>query len=377
MQPKSRLKTLIPVFFALLLVGVYVIYGDAFDCWDFRNNLWGPAYLITQHQSPYKVDQLFDLGNAVWMPMAIGLFFPLGFLSLQQASNLWFVFNLIWLLLIVWISSETRHPKIFLVAMAVLLFLIFPPSVTHLWSGQITILLSLLFLIIGIWGDEMPAFLLAGLMALSLSKPQLAVLVIPGYLIYRIKKYGIQKTIRLILYLVAWILILTIPLFLAYPRWFPDFLFALNQNPSWAHPSSLRFLTNTIPDFSQAIWTVFAISLFIVNVWLWITMPARIAVFWSLALTVLVTPYVWTWDFVMLLPLFIYSLFQAKEKLSFGILITGYIICWLLITNMKSRGLVNESLFWWIPWVLMSFIIFSKLVKHGSGSRLDQPGLNA
>lgn len=371
MKSRHGIKNLTIIFPALLLIGVFVIRNAAFSGWDFRNNLWGPAYLLTQNQSPYRVEQLFELGNAVWMPMVIGLFFPLGFLPLQQASNLWFVFNLIWLFLIVWICSDGRRPSIVLVGVSVL-FLVFPPAVAHLWLGQITILITLILLMLGVWGDGMPVFFLAFLMALSLVKPQLSILVLPGFIVYRIKRYGFRKTIRLMIYLALWMLLLIVPLFLAYPSWIPDFIFALKQNPSWAHPSSLAFLVNTIPGMGKAIWILLAAAMAALNIWLWIAMPAHKAVYWSMALTVLITPYVWTWDFVMLLPLFISSLFQAKSKLSLGILVGGYFICWLWVTSLKAQDIVNESIFWWVPWVFLSFIILSKLVKPGSGSTLAQ-----
>src|ERR1041384_5969417 len=109
MHIQRRFIILAAVILVLILLGLFVIRSTAFTCWDFRNNLWGPSFLLTHGQSPYRVSTLFELGNAVWMPMVIGLFFPLGFLTLQQASNLWFVFNLIWILLIVWISSGSRR----------------------------------------------------------------------------------------------------------------------------------------------------------------------------------------------------------------------------------------------------------------------------
>lgn len=346
-----------------LLLVLFVVRSEAFSCWDFRNNLWGPAYLLVHQQSPYRVDLLFDLGNAVWMPMAIGVFFPLGFLSLQQASNLWFVFNLIWFLLLLWISCGSRRPAIYLFGLAILLGFLFPPSVTHLWTGQISILITLIFLTIGRWNDRIPPLLLAALMALGLSKPQLAVLVLPGFLIYRLKESGWRQAAQLVVYLAGSILLFTVPLFLAYPDWFPDFLVALQKNPSWAQPSSLSFLRSAVPQMGGWIWIGLALILFAVNIWLWLALPVRDAVYWSLALTPLVSPYIWTWDFVMILPLCISHLFQAKAKASLAILLGGYAACWGLMTTMKLRGEVSESLFWWVPWCLLAIILASRYLK--------------
>jgi hypothetical protein len=353
-------------FFACIILIPLILFvtDSAFlSCWDFRNNLWGPTYLLTHGQSPYRVDKLFELGNAVWMPMVVGLFFPLGFLTLQQASNLWFMFNLICILLIVWMSSGSRRPPMLLFAVAIFLSLLFPPMISHLWLGQISIFVTLVFMGIAIWNDSMPLPLLGALMAASLPKPQLTIFVLPGFLIYRIKKYGVQKTIQLLASFVGCIVALTLPLFLAYPNWIPDFILELQKNPSWDHPSSLNFLRNAMPGFGTAIWIILALTLFIINIRLWMTLSNRHAIYWSLALTLLITPYIWTWDFVMILPLFISSLFEAKTRLSLGILLGGYLVCWGLIANLKIHDQVNDSLFGWVPWLLVVIIIVSKHLK--------------
>jgi len=218
-------------------------------------------------------------------------------------------------------------------------------------------------MVIAIWSDKMSVLLLAALLAVGLSKPQLSILVLPGFMIYRIRTYGFQKAAQLILYLIGCILLLTVPLFFAYPKWFPDFMLNVQQNPSWAHPSSLHFLRDAVPHIAEVLWSVLALVIFAVNIWLWTTLPGQDAIFWSLALTLLITPYVWTWDFVMLLPLFVSSFFKAKTKISLAILLGGYLVCWGLIVSMKIRGQVNDSLFWWVPWLLVAIIIGSKHLK--------------
>ena len=276
---------------------------------------------------------------------------------MQQASNLWFVFNIIWFLLIIWISSGSLRPRPVLFATALLLSLIFPPSVTHFWSGQVSILITLALLAAVLWSDKMSVGWLAILMTISLSKPQLAVLVLPGFMIDTIKKEGAQKSFHLLLYLIGCILLFTIPLFVAYPAWFPDFIWSLQQNPSWAQPSTLHFLRSLIPNGGEAIWFMLVISLFMLNIRLWTTLPNQDAIYWSLALTPLITPYIWTWDFVMLLPLFIASLFRAKTKISLVVLLGGYLLSWGLIMNLKNQGEVNEAFFWWVPWMWIAFVI--------------------
>src|SRR5712692_2292721 len=103
--PVSRLRSGIRsihrerIFAAVLLLAFAVgivafIKTPLFGSWDFRNNLWGPAYLLVHGQSPYHISTLFENSNALWFPMAIGLFFPFGWLTQSEASNLWLLGNI-------------------------------------------------------------------------------------------------------------------------------------------------------------------------------------------------------------------------------------------------------------------------------------------
>jgi hypothetical protein len=57
---------------------------------DFYNELWGPAHLLVRGESPYDTSSLNADLPAVWPPMAIGVFAPLGWLSEKTASRLAF-----------------------------------------------------------------------------------------------------------------------------------------------------------------------------------------------------------------------------------------------------------------------------------------------
>jgi hypothetical protein len=89
-----RVVVTFTIILALMLAG-WFIYTSRSTGWDFRNNLWAPAYLLIHGKSPYRISVLFDNSNAVWFPQIIGLFFPLGLLSEHQASNLWLIINVL------------------------------------------------------------------------------------------------------------------------------------------------------------------------------------------------------------------------------------------------------------------------------------------
>lgn len=347
----------------LTIFVLFVVDSNNPSGWDFRNNLWGPAYLLSQKISPYRVDTLFELGNAVWMPTVITPFFPLGLLPLQLASNVWLAVNILCLVTIIWFSSDTSRFNSRFGAIITALCILFPPTITHFRLGQITLLITLIFLIVILKEDKFPRLLSSLLIAIGLAKPQLAILVLPGFLFYKTTKEGWTKTIQFIILLGVSILILIAPLFLASPGWLPDFVSALQKNPSWAHPSSMSLFRTVIPAHGTEAWVLWACFVFILNIWIWRIKPKQEAVLWSLALTPLISPYIWTWDFVVILPLFIHTLHHARRKASLTILYAGYLACWILIVAAQYRGITNEYAFWWIPWYLVAMILSGKYIE--------------
>ncbi len=292
-----RVVNTVVLLFLLLGLGWFVLTNRTLPGWDFRNNLWTPAYLLQNGQSPYRVDLLFEQGRALWMPMAIGFFFPLGLLSLQQTTGVWLVSSVVGLLLLIWLSSGQRRPPIPALALMAFAIFTFPPVATHLVLGQFTIAICTIFVIVVYFREKLPLFVQAFLMAVALSNPQLAVLVLPGFLVFQLGHGSLRRTMQFVALLLLSILLLTVPLFLGYPRWFPDFLAALRQNPAWAHASSLTVLSLWSEESGTAIWVLLFLTLFAGNLWIWLKVPVELAVLISMGLTPLVTPYVWSWDF--------------------------------------------------------------------------------
>ena len=123
-------------FTSLILIGLFIIYFRYEPGWDFRNNLWAPSFLLVNGQSPYNLTVLYEMGSAVWMPVAVGIFWPLGYLPLQQASNLWWIFTLIGLTSIVWLSSGYQRPPKHLFIITLILAFLFPSTISHFSLGQ-------------------------------------------------------------------------------------------------------------------------------------------------------------------------------------------------------------------------------------------------
>jgi hypothetical protein len=269
---------------------VWFVATQRFTSWDFRNNLWRPAYLLVHGQSPYRISVLSQDSNAVWFPMVIGLLFPLGWMTQHLATNLWFVGNVVALVAIVWLSAGEEHPRLAPFALGLAAFFLFPSTVSHLHLGQFTIAVTLM-LLLAVYLIRHPIKWLAALpLVIALSKPQLGVLVLPAFLITYSRVHGVRAAAAFSGLLLLCTGLSIVPLFLAHPSWFGDFLIALDQNPTWLQPS----LSNMLPVWLGApgllVWGLMAVAVFGVSTWLWFKFPHQEAVCASLALTPLVTP---------------------------------------------------------------------------------------
>jgi hypothetical protein len=364
-------KYFIGVGLLMLLAGLIDNNFSINPGWDFRNELWGPANLALNGQSPYNIKLLFAETNAIWLPMVIGTFLPLGWLPLSQASIFWGMLNIIALVLIVWLASNHARPPIFMFTVTLLLSFIFPPIITHITLGQISILICLLFIIISNYKDSLSPQTLAFLFAFSLTKPQLGLFVLPGFIYAYFRNNGHQKTIRFLIYLGLAIGILSLPLFVLYPAWLGDFIFNLTHNNEWAHPSLGLVLAQYFNNFGKGIWILLIMAGFITNFWIWKKLPTKQAMLWSLALTPLLSPYIWSWDFVLLLPLFISFLFQNTSNSARWIGIGGYIVMWAIVINMKLSGDISDHSLWWVSWWLIILVGFGILINRNS-SRIPQ-----
>ncbi len=71
----------------------------------------------------------------------------------------------------------------------------------------------------------------------------------------------------------------------------------------------------------------------------------------------LLHPYIWSWDFVLLLPIWISTFARVdwKRKL---FLLTFYGVAWygMALVQMQQAG--DNSLFWWVPLCFIAVLVF-------------------
>ena len=113
---------------------------------DFYNELWGPAHFLVNRQNPYDTASLKPDLPAVWLPMAISLYSPLGLLDASTAAYVWFLFNALSLCVIVWLVVKDEK-SLWVALVAGLFAYFFPPVIKHFVLGQFSIIVLLCLLL--------------------------------------------------------------------------------------------------------------------------------------------------------------------------------------------------------------------------------------
>lgn len=342
------------LFLLALLIGVAVVVWLCVvipsAAWDFRNNLWSPAHLLLTGRSPYRVDQLFDGSNTVWMPTAIGSFLPLGWLTLSQASVLWGIASLVAILGVgVW-SARMAKPYPLWLAVALVAMFIFPPTITHFQWGQYGMVAMLCGLVAAqLLERQAPLWAVALCLVLGAAKPQLLPLTGLGVAVVVLRQRHAVGLARLVGYGLLWTGLFMLPLFILFPDWIDGLRWALARNPSWLQPSSLTALQANLGNGGVVVWVGLVIGALVGTVWLWMRTQPTVAAIWTLALTVLVTPYVWSYDFVLLIPLLIFTLFQVTSVVARLAWVAGYGMIWVAFVSLRLTSSNSDEIFWWVP----------------------------
>lgn len=337
----------------------------------------GPAYQLVRGENPYLLDDLFELGNPVWMPTIIGALFPLGWLSEHTATALWFLASLLCLVGIYRLSTSPSadQEKVSLGLITVLMIggFGFVPTISHFVLGQFglcAVVLMLLAVYCGQRGQWVPTGIL---IALATAKPQLILLPALGLAVYAWHQGRWSALLRLGLSGVITAAVLTIPLWIASPDWINGMQIAFSRNLQWAQPSSLVVFRFLLGDtFGIALWGVLLAAGIIITVWMWRHASRSVqsrqldpvtAMCWSLMLTLMVSPYAWTWDFVLILPLWFRLMATTPSWWGRGVLLLGYAITWGGAVAIRLSTDSDEIRFWWFPWVWLAIFMLAALIQ--------------
>ena len=226
--------------------------------------------------------------------------------------------------------------------------------------GQITILITFIWLLIAFFHHRINIYAQFFMIYLVLTKPQLSVLTLPIFLFSIITLKGWKETAALCVKSSVLLLLMITPLFVLYPAWFNDFILALSHNPKWEHPSLLHFLGQLNLAFA---WTV-TILLYLISLIALCKGMKKLGFKWSiavsLALTPMVTPYIWSYDFIMVLPLFIHVFISLKTFPPVVLQSAAYLItCGSVYYLTNTHVRYSDANYWWICWTIVLVIILA------------------
>lgn len=348
----------VSIFLLALIAGLsaYFFWRLTEPRLDFYNNLWAPAHLLARGQSPYKTAGLHASLPALWFPMAVGFFSPLGLLSEIVATKVWFVLNIVGMFAIILLSLRGRLKFHLTIIIGFMVFL-FPPLVNHIVLGQFSIIAMFCMMMSAYLADKQRHWLAAFFLALGLAKPQLGILALPSLSFFYFQRESFKALFRFGAQTFLMVMLMSLPLFIVYPEWIPDWLASMRSNYIWPHPSLFSILKELIGVWGYFLWGITGLIGLTICYQLCKKLPPPVTMIWSLGLTTIVTPYVWSWDFVLLLPIWIYTFTQAEWKRRL-LLVLSYLLSWYGMALVQSMELHHNQFFWWVPvWFLASVAI--------------------
>lgn len=202
------------------------------------------------------------------------------------------------------------------------------------------------------FADNRRDWLAASFLALALSKPQLGIIAVFGLSVFYFHRNGFYGVFRFGLQTFLMALLMSLPLFISYHAWIPDWFKSMQANYTWLHPSLFSILRQSMGVWGTFIWVAMMLVAFGVSYYLWMKFPTCVALIWSLGITTIVTPYVWSWDFVLLLPVWMYTFMQANWKRRALVLIF-YAVAWYGMALVQAQVGSHNQYFWWVPlWVM-------------------------
>ena len=332
---------------------------------DFYNNLWAPAYLLVHRQNPYDTAILHPALPALWFPMAVGFFSPLGLLSETIATKVWFVITVAELFATLLLILHDRL-KLQEVAIIGPLVFLFPPLLNHFALGQFSITILLCLLLSAYFAGKRRDWLAAAFLALGLAKPQLAILALPGLGLYYFQLGGLKTLSRFGMQTALMSFLLSLPLFIWHPYWIPAWVESLHSNFTWLHPSLFSVLKQAIGQWGYLLWGMLGVTGLFICHQLWKNLPPLEAMSWSLGLTTIITPYIWSWDFILLLPAWALTFSYVGWKGKIFLLMT-YWIGWLGFAFVHRLAGSSNDMFWWFPlWFLLgtALVALMKTRRH-------------
>jgi hypothetical protein len=210
--------------------------------------------------------------------------------------------------------------------------------------------------------------------AIALTKPQTCFLVVPSAFISVVLKGKWKHSLEVAALTGAFVFALTIPLWVVDSNWVNDFICNLRSNHDWLQPALLSQLQVRFGRQGLVLWFLVAISCLVLSTVLWIKLVPHRAVLWSMALTTVAAPYMWSWDFTLLLPLFVDTAGRLTKVHARLVLFLAWIATFLF--SIWSRQFdKGDNRLWWLPFVMLLGLAVSLRLECKENSKCTPPNL--
>jgi hypothetical protein len=394
-----------------IIFGVVFIIGAAYYIASSQNfyresgqdffALWLAPHLLLQGKNPYLpidwmsgslaegVKSVTDAAFLYPLPLAV-LLVPLGFLPLEYAAIAWIslgILTIIFTSIVTLFMLKQNHWTVSLVIPIFIGIFLLRSVLETLRIGQLDWLI-LLFLTIGLYFGEKQKWLIAGiLIAFSMIKPQIGlpfVLLISFWLIIRKKWSGlIGEVLQLIvLYFIG---------FLVNPSWLIQWLSIGSQKigSTICCTPTLWGLSSLICSFELSsalkMGTIVVILVCLLQLVIFFQIPgdrADIAFGFSIPVSLLISPYLWTYSHIILLIPILIIVRTLKER-HYPFLITGPFPLYMALLSgaivfisMKIGVDVVTSVVPIITFIVLFFLNYKQLYRRRIDNLPDDnPGL--
>lgn len=297
---------------------------------------WNPPWLLVMLE-PYT---LFAFGRAVW---------------------LWFLTNLV--LAFAAIALLWRHMAIDnstqrWIPVAALLFIVFPPTLVSLMSGQVNFLVLFGLAVFVVQSDLGREWSAGAALALTMTKPHLVYITVPLVLLQCIR----CKRVRVLLGFLVVLVSLTAIAFLQRPTFISDYVAtAIGGN-------LLDYQTPTLGGWLDALmgwrWAkLIGLAVLPSAILVWLSHPVREMsrlVESTLFLSVITSPFGWSYDHIVLIIPLIHVVIDLIE----GGLPRAYSLVWTVLLIQVDVALFwvrtiarNDVLFFWVPPVIFAIYL--------------------
>jgi hypothetical protein len=340
------------LIFLLLLVIVFAIVAQALTQTraylvnDDFFTFYLSGYMISRGEDPYQAEQWVNnhyLFGATWIPEQIYLYplplaillSPIGLLSLSQASVAWVFFaQVLVLVTVLMVMSFWRVPRSTPYILPVLAgIFLFRPTMVAIRNGQIgPYLLIIIVLVALFWHREQ--WLAGGIALAFLSlKPGIGLPIIGILFLWLLARRQVQGIVGLSLALFA----IMFSGWLIAPDWIQNFLWMGEQKLSYSfgYSPTIWGMAGSVCKNNDAC-TVYvgagACLLLVLFYLYWLLWKSRwvdpvIAIGSALAVALLITPYMWAYDQILLIfPLVLIVGQLAERKLPYLVTSTFLII---------------------------------------------------